>query len=46
MAELEFSKSMTSQELCAYLEEIGMEGDDLKKISGESPSEIVLAGWR
>ena len=35
MASPEFSKSMTAQELCAYLEEVGMEESDLKTIHGE-----------
>ena len=35
MAEREFSRSMSNKDLCEYLEEIGLEGDDLRKIQSK-----------
>lgn len=35
MPKMEFSRSMNNEELCAFLEEQGVEGDDLKKIKGK-----------
>ena len=34
VVKMEFSTSMNGDQLCAYLEEQGIEGDDLKKIKG------------
>lgn len=41
MAGLEFSPKMNSEELCAYLKEVGMEEDDLRKISGKTLSQSL-----
>ena len=38
MADARYDESMTCQELCARLKELGMERGDLKKINGKSMS--------